>query len=124
MKRYNKDLGDFGEKCAVEYLKENDYKVLEEKYYTRQGEIDVIALDNDTLAFVEVKTRTSDKFGSPAEAIDNKKIEHMVSTANLYLLKTEFDYEVRFDVIEVYANIIGNELFLSEINHIKGIDID
>ncbi len=124
MSRYKKDLGDFGENAAEAFLIDLNYKILCRNFCVRGGEIDIVALDGDTLVFVEVKTRSSLKFGLPSEAVDYKKIEHMIFAAEEYLAKNPTDNEVRFDIIEVIAGLSDGIPQLSEINHIKEIIID
>ena len=114
---YKKLLGKVGEKCAVKYLKKNKYKILEQNYATHFGEIDIIAKDNDCYVFIEVKTRTSDKFGEPMEAVTDFKQRHIIRSAQSYLMTNKIDenqIKIRFDVIEVKSENGKNE-----INHIK-----
>lgn len=118
MSRYNKNLGDFGENVAESYLREKGYTIIERNFYVKGGEIDIICMDKDTLVFVEVKTRKSDKFGLPAEAVDRKKVEHMRYAAERYYESYSFDGEIRFDVVEVFASLDGATPELCEIRHI------
>ena len=114
---YKKLLGKVGEKCAVKYLKKNKYKILEQNYATHFGEIDIIAKDSDYYVFIEVKTRTSDKFGEPMEAVTDFKQRHIIRSAQSYLMTNKIDenqIKIRFDVIEVKSENGKNE-----INHIK-----
>ena len=67
---YKKFLGRAGEVKAAEFLKKKGYKIIKTNYKTYCGEIDIIANDGEYTVFVEVKTRTSDEFGAPAEAVD------------------------------------------------------
>lgn len=97
-------FGKSGEKVAVKFLKQNGYKIIETNYKTRLAEIDIIALDKKVLCFIEVKTRKSDAFGTPAEAVDARKQKKIITGASSYLLSNNLDTEVRFDVIEVYAD--------------------
>ena len=111
------NLGKYGEDIAVKYLKNRHYIILERNFRSKQGEIDIIAKDNNELIFIEVKTRRNLKYGTPAEAVDNKKIQHIYNTANLYLkLKNVRNIIIRFDIIEVY--ILNNRYC---VNHIKQI---
>lgn len=121
MSRYNKDLGDFGEAAAVYYVKEHGMEVIERNFCVRGGEIDIIAIDKDKLVFIEVKTRSSDRYGLPSESVDMRKIEHMKTAAERFLNENPFDGEVRFDAIEVEASISGERREVFSINHI--IDI-
>ena len=115
---FNKRLGNIGESLAVNYLKKNKYKIIQTNYKNKIGEIDIIAKKNDTLVFIEVKTRSSFAFGQPKEAITKNKVFKIKNTAISYLKYNNlFDkISVRFDCIEV----LGDNLD-SEINHIKNI---
>ncbi len=124
MSRYNKDLGDFGEEMATKYLVNNGCKILQRNYTVRGGEIDIICMDRDELVFVEVKTRKSDKFGLPSEAIDRRKAEHIRCAAERYFEQSPVDCNIRFDAIEVYAANDGGVYELFEIKHIKDIILD
>lgn len=114
---YKKLLGGVGEKCAVKYLKKNKYKILEQNYVTHFGEIDIIAKDKDCYVFIEVKTRTSVRFGEPMESVTPFKQRHIIRSAQSYLMLKKIDenqVEIRFDVIEVKSDNGKNE-----INHVK-----
>ena len=104
----NKKLGRAGEKQAVKYLKKKGYKILEKNYKNPFGEVDIIAKKDDTVAFIEVKTRLSDIFGAPSEAVDAARRKRYINAAKYYFIRG-CPYTVRFDVIEVYRG---------EINHI------
>lgn len=94
--------GPFGEKVAETYLKKEGYRILEKNYRTRFGEIDIIAEDGDDIVFVEVKTRKSDRYGSPFEAIDVRKQKKMSIVAMSYLGSCHLqDRPARFDVVAV-----------------------
>ncbi|MDD4503383.1 MAG: YraN family protein [Clostridiaceae bacterium] len=112
----NKILGVFGESMACEYLSECGYRVLERNFSCRAGEIDIIAVQGGTVVFVEVKTRSSEKYGLPSEAVSKAKQHKIVKTALYYMQKNRlFDYMCRFDVMEVMAGEENNH----QINHIK-----
>ena len=68
-----KELGARGEELAVRYLKNRGYRILERNYRIKLGEIDIIARDRNTLVFVEVKARSSNRFGHPKSAITPQK---------------------------------------------------
>lgn len=98
----NKTFGDVGEKIAAGYLQQNGYRILEKKYKAKSGEIDIIAAEKDWLVFVEVKTRSSSLYGRPAEAVDRRKQQNIIKTAQWYLSKTDQYHKMcRFDIIEV-----------------------
>lgn len=121
MRRNNinkKVFGNIGEKIARKYLKSIGYEILDNNFYTIKGEIDIIAREkNNIIVFVEVKTRSTDKYGTPSEAVNNKKKQHLKRSAAIYLTeKNFFKCIIRFDVIEV---IIKSGK--CKINHIKQI---
>lgn len=101
---YKKILGRKGEKAVAKYLKKQGYKILEKNYTTPFGEADLIVLDKDEIAFVEVKTRTGDNYGTPAEAVGPEKRRRYYQIANCYWLKIGEEPNARFDVAEVFAD--------------------
>ena len=91
-----------GESLAKKYLKKNGYKILKRNYVSKCGEIDIIAYDRGTIAFIEVKTRLSESFGPPELAITDKKKYNIIRTAMNYLkINTIEDVDFRFDVVSV-----------------------
>ncbi|MCD8309149.1 MAG: YraN family protein [Clostridia bacterium] len=106
---HNKKLGKKGEKLAAKYLKKNGYKIVARNYKNPFGEIDIIAKKEDTVVFCEVKTRLSDIFGVPSEAVDRNKCRRYVQGAKFFFAERNVNYTIRFDIIEV---------FNGEINHI------
>ena len=101
---HKKLLGKQGEKLVTEYLKNKGCKILHTNYRTPFGEADIIAEDGDEIAFVEVKTRSTDTFGSPAEAVVKRKRKTYIKIAKFYWLQTGEEPNARFDVAEVYAD--------------------
>ena len=94
-----KEQGFAGEQIAEKFLKGNGYKILGKNYSTKAGEIDIIARKNKILVFVEVKTRSSDQFGVPAESVNQKKLARLAIVAQQYiqkkhLEKTPFIFEI------------------------------
>ena len=81
-------FGIIGEKIAQGYLINKGYEILENNYYTRRGEIDIIAKINNTISFVEVKTRNNLEYGSPAMAVNGVKKKN-IKSANEYLTQTK-----------------------------------
>ncbi|MBQ7108985.1 MAG: YraN family protein [Clostridia bacterium] len=124
MKRYNKNLGDFGEEAAKNYLIEKGYEIVEQNFNVKGGEIDIVCMDGNVLVFVEVKTRNSKEYGLPIEAIDKKKREHLRFAAERYFQLHPTDCEIRFDGIEVYASMTDGVPVLFEINHIVDFVLD
>lgn len=112
-------FGKSGEEEAEKFLKRLGYKVLAKNFHSRFGEIDIIAKDEDTIVFVEVKSRTSTLFGSPSEAIGKKKLQGIIKTAEYYLLlHNHGNADIRYDAIEVMVEN-GEVRF----NHIKNITL-
>lgn len=104
---HNKELGEKGEKAAIRYLTNKGYEVVDVNWKCKLGEIDVVALDVDTVVFVEVKTRKSIKTGLPEDAVDAKKRKKYESLAACYLKDHDYvDMAVRFDVVGIL--VIGN----------------
>ncbi len=89
MTEERKRLGEWGEELAAHYLKKKGYKILDRNVRSRYGEIDIIAEDADrgseVTIFIEVKTRSSTRFGRPEQAVDRRKREHLTSAAAAYL---------------------------------------
>ena len=100
----NRQFGDMGEEIACKYLIDNGYKILDRNvHYSRFCELDIIAQYKKTLVFVEVKTRKTDTFGSPMEAITKTKYENIKKGALNYLSEhPSKDY--RIDVIGITLN--------------------
>lgn len=96
------DLGKLGEELAVELLQKNGYEILETNWRFQKAEIDIIAKKENTLAIVEVKTRSSLDFGLPQDFVKPKKIQLLVKAVNEYVVSNNLDIEVRFDIIAVH----------------------
>lgn len=98
------ELGKKGEKIAIEFLIKNDYKILEKNYRYLKAEVDIIAQKGETLAAVEVKTRSSNYFGNPEEFVNPKKIKLLLSAIDNYVVERDLDVDVRFDIIAIIQN--------------------
>ena len=101
MKIDRAEIGAFGEQFTVKYLKKKGYKILEQNFHSRFGEIDIIASKNGIVAFVEVKTRGENTIYSPREAVDFYKQQKCVKTAQMYLAQNQVELQPRFDVSEI-----------------------
>lgn len=111
----NKTVGNAGEDLACRYLEKNGYKILEKnKHYSRFCEIDIIAQFKDTVVFVEVKTRKTDLYGTPFEAITKTKYENLKKGVQYYLLENKVK-KYRIDVVGI---TLKPEL---KIEHLKNI---
>jgi putative endonuclease len=97
-------LGRRGEDLAVEYLREHGYVVLSRNWRCRDGELDVVATDRDRLVVVEVKTRSSAEFGTPAEAVTDRKAVRIRRVTQAWLAAHRVRWcEIRFDVLALVA---------------------
>ncbi len=95
-------VGYVGEGIAANFLRKKGYRILERNFKARYGEIDIIAIDKDTLVFVEVKTRTGTQFGTPEEAITPWKLREVAKTAEFYAsLHPELPQGLRIDVVGI-----------------------
>lgn len=104
-----KETGVNGEKLVADYLKKNKYKILKKNYRTAFGEADIVSEKENFLVFTEVKTRASELYGKPCEAVDYKKRARYFRIAEFFISCNEKykDYFVRFDVAEVLAGDIN-----------------
>jgi putative endonuclease len=108
MARTRVELGRIGEDLACRELERRGYEILERRYRRRGGEIDIIARDGETVAFVEVKAREGRDFGEAAEAVTPRKRRRMTQVALDYLSRHHIvDRPCRFDVVAVH---LENEL--------------
>jgi putative endonuclease len=95
-------LGKAGEDCACRELERRGYAVLARRYRTRLGEIDIVAKDRETIVFVEVKARTSARYGAPAEAVTLHKQARVAAIAEDYLARYHLRHaRCRFDVVAI-----------------------
>ena len=96
------ELGKVGENIAVEFLQKAGYEILETNWIFQKAEIDIIAIQGNLLAVVEVKTRSSIDFGLPQDAVKPKKIQLLVKAVNEYVVLKDLDVNVRFDIIAIH----------------------
>lgn len=114
-----KQTGAMGERIACEYLRERGYKIVDQNYRTRGGEIDIIAEGEGMTIFVEVKTRRSRTFGFPEEAIDRRKQLKIARTAENYLAVHHlYDVDYRIDSIGIE---LGADDKIAELRHEKDV---
>ena len=102
------ELGKKGEDLAVEYLLQNDYKILERNWIFQKAEIDIIVKKENIVAVIEVKTRSSLDFGLPQDFVKPKKIQLLIKAVNAYINDREKDFEddleIRFDIIAIHKS--------------------
>ena len=101
------ELGKLGEDMAVEFLEKAGYEILERNWVFQKAEIDIIARKAETVAIVEVKTRSRIDFGLPQEFVKPKKIQLLVKAVNEYITTNDLDVEVRFDIIAIHRSPNG-----------------
>ena len=98
-------LGRRGERAAERHLRRNGYRIVARNYRAAGAEIDLVAIDGETLVFVEVKTRRSRAAGAPEEAVDERKQTRMRRAAEVFATRYRADdREMRFDIIAVDAS--------------------
>lgn len=101
----NLRLGFLGEKIASDYLQKQGYRIIGKNFHKRWGEIDLIAIEGETLVFVEVKLRTSPLFGKPEEAITPWKLRSLTRSAEFYKsLHPELPDLMRIDLVGIGLN--------------------
>ena len=110
--------GKTGEQLALDYLLEKGYRLVEQNWRCKLGEIDLVMQDKDTLVFVEVKSRTSDQFGSPEEAITPHKLKRMEKLAQYYLLQKHSSQDWQIDLAAI---MLDKNNKTGKINHLKNI---
>jgi putative endonuclease len=111
------DQGNLGEQLAKTYLEKKGYEILDENWRYEKAEIDLIALYEGKLIFIEVKTRGKKLFGNPEEFIDDYKEDRLKTGAEAFIEIVDFEGEVRFDII----SIILKKGQLHEINHFEDV---
>ncbi|HXW84636.1 MAG TPA: YraN family protein [Candidatus Binataceae bacterium] len=92
-------LGSFGERLAARHLRRRGYRIVARNFRAPGGEIDLVALDGGTLVFIEVKTRTDERFGTPAEAVDEDKQNHIRVAAAGFPRRR--GVPTRFDIVAI-----------------------
>ncbi|MEW6556139.1 MAG: YraN family protein [Elusimicrobiota bacterium] len=101
------ELGKSGEFQAEQFLKNAGYKIITKNFRTRYGELDIIARDDDTIVFIEVKTRKgSDKYGAPEYSVTGYKQRNLAYAAIIYIKKNSLTTNYRFDVVAICENKI------------------
>jgi putative endonuclease len=90
-----------GEKLGAEYLIQAGYELIEKNWRHSHWEVDIIAVKNNTLHFIEIKTRKSKKFGHPEEKVGRKKIENLINAAEQYLYLNPQWKRIQFDILSI-----------------------
>ena len=109
MKKFNKAIGSLCENLAIDYLKQNKYRILDTNFKNCFGEIDIISKKDDLIIIIEVKGRFGVAYGFPSESVNFSKQKNIIKLANSYLyMNNLYKYNIRFDVIEIFFNHITN----------------
>lgn len=121
-KKFNRKVGKEGEEVAAKFLENKGYKILERNYYTRFGEIDLVASKNNILTFVEVKLKHGEGFGTPEEMIGNSKLSRVQRMAEFYLMdKPNMAKIYKTYLIDAVCIMVGNGGEVERINHYENL---
>lgn len=112
MARHN-EIGEKGEIIARQFLIGKGYKILDTNWRHQHKEIDIIAMKDNLVVMVEVKLRSTDKYGQPEEAVSVRKQKFLIEAADNYMQNFDEEAEVRFDVISIIKN--GNKELIRHI---------
>ncbi|KPJ54601.1 hypothetical protein AMJ47_04095 [Parcubacteria bacterium DG_72] len=120
--KHNKTLGRVGEDMATEYLQNKGYKIVEQNFQNKWGEIDLVCEKDNRLVFVEVKTRIGEQFGLPEDAINKNKINKLIKNSQAYMVykanKINNIYMYRIDAVCI---VLDEEMNLKRINLYENI---
>lgn len=105
-----KELGDFGELKALQYLRRKGYPILATNYRHQRNEIDIIYELPEKIVFVEVKTRNTTEFGPPWKSVTRNKQKQIIKCAHHYIVSKNLDVEAQFDIISIVHNSHGTFL--------------
>lgn len=115
------NIGLLGENIASDFLRKKGYTILEKNFKKRYGEIDIVAVQENTLIFIEVKTRTSSQFGSPLEAITPWKLQAVIRSAQYYkLTHKNLPDLMRIDAVSIMLSSDGSVEHIELAKNISG----
>lgn len=104
------ELGSLGEQMACDYIRKKDFEILERNYRFKKNEIDIIAVKDNQLIVIEVKTRQTAEIGEPWQAVTRNKQKQIIQVANQYIQTNQIELETRFDIISIVHNSFRTEL--------------
>jgi putative endonuclease len=120
-RRSNRQLGEYGERLACRYLTDIGFTILERNWRCARGEIDIVAVEGDCLVVCEVKTRRSEAFGAPFEAVTPTKARRLRRLAGLWLDAAAERHrrgsDLRIDVVSVLRPAAGP----ARVEHLRGV---
>ncbi|MGN0004219.1 MAG: YraN family protein [Sphingobacterium composti] len=102
--------GKYGENLAVDFLNNAGFDILAVNWRFKYWEVDIVAMEENILVFVEVKSRKSDLYGVPSDFVDNKKQQNLIQAAEAYIELNKYVGEIRFDIVSVYLETKKVEL--------------
>lgn len=105
MKNYRQQFGSWGEAVAAARITDAGYELIGQNVRTPYGEIDLIARYGEVIVFFEVKTRSTDDFGPPEDALDTKKKEHLINAASFFVQEKNFNGDWRVDLIAIRGRL-------------------
>lgn len=95
------ELGKKGEQLAIDFLIENDYQIVSRNFRFDKAEVDIIARQQDILAIIEVKARSTADYGDPQDFVKPKQMKNILKAVDQYVIVNDLDVEVRFDIIAI-----------------------
>lgn len=104
------ELGKLGENKASQYLMDNGYSILDRNFKHYRNEIDIVALKDNELVIVEVKTRETNALGEPWRTVTKSKQKTIVQVAHQYVIRKNIDLNTRFDIISIVHNKYGTSI--------------
>lgn len=110
---HHQNLGRWGEEMASQFLMSKGYVILHRNWHFAHKELDIVARLGETIAIVEVKTRTSNFWEEPKEAVKRKKQKRIIEAADAYIRHYNLDFDVRFDIVSVLKQ--GNSYSIEHI---------
>jgi len=122
MKTLNYKKGKAGEEIAAEFLRKKGFKILEQNFNTRYGELDLICVDKNILVFTEVKLKVGEQFGTPEEMVNRRKLYQIEQTAQSFLLQNP-EYKSRYASyrIDVVAVVVEKSGLVERIDHYENV---
>jgi len=111
-------IGSLGETIARSYLKKKGYKIIEQNYKTKYAEIDIIAEHKKMCVFIEVKTKAGERFGTPEETLEQKKIHKLVKNAHAYTARKGYQGLYRIDAVCIVLDENGKPQRISHYQNI------
>lgn len=122
MKTQNYKKGKVGEEIAAQHLHKKGFKILEQNFSTRFGELDLICVDKNILVFVEVKLKVGEEYGTPEEMVSPWKLSQVQRTAQSFLLQNQ-DLQIQYPShrIDVVAIVVNKNKEVERINHYENV---